>query len=367
MTQQPLNDHLDQLGAGLASAERRAERRRRRAIGGGAAGTFAAAVALGALVAVPGGARLDPVERARAALAADGAILHWEMATDQIVPGSRLNGKPNPNPPAIALWTATSGADRWRMRQPANGLPRFCGLSVLVSPQGLPTRSAKPQQTTELVSPTEYSFSPDRRSSYSPFSKAMVVVQIDQASRSSEPPGPGLLNSSLGAADPRDPVQAIRQALERGLLRDAGLTSYRGRQVRKLVGRVEQQMSASSRKRKLARGEIIRPNELTYYVDSATYAPVELQTRRYSVWSRAGGYRHYKWVTNIERFTAFERLADTPENRRLLDIQPPPGTVVETVSGDGTRVLRGPQGRLGPAATKAALDRCYAANPSAKP
>ena len=347
----PLDQHLDVLGTQLDGAVVRAERRRGRMRNGLAAAAVVVAVGLGALVALPGGERLDPVDRARAALAEDGGILHWVSAFQFIGPNETEQPFDRARPHGgMEVWTATTGDDRWRMRTPDASGVRSCGTALF---QGLSRR----RSVVALVAPTESAFGPTTASNYSPWSRAMVVQELSEKYEDRRV-GPPLMQPALRDRDPRDLVREIRAALERGQLSDRGVVERRGQTVRKLVGTAPQQLP--KRPNSDTATQIANPNQLTYFVDAETFAPVELRVRRYTVWSRAGGYKHWKWVTNIDHFLRFERLDDTPANRALLEIDAPAGTKVIRlpVNGDPRGV---PASLRGFRQDRAAIRRCEAA------
>lgn len=347
-----LDEHLDVLGVQLDGAVVRAERRRGRVRSGLAAAAVVVAVGLGALVALPGGERLDPVDRARAALADDGGILHWLVAFDFVGPNQAEEDFDRSNPPTgMEIWTATRGEDRWRMRTPDRSGVQSCGGALFQAAGG------RRAPMLSVVSPTESAHAPNEMSHYSPWSRALVVQELG-AELESRLSGPPMLPSSLGGEDPRDVVQAIRAALERGDLTDRGVVERYGRSVRRLVGTVPQQLPKRPNSQTATR--IANPEQLTYYVDAETFAPVELRVRRYTVWSRAGGYEHWKWVTHVTHFLRFERLEDTPANRALLAIDAPPGTAIVRVPAVG--VPRNVPRRLrGVGQDRAGVKRCKAA------
>lgn len=348
MTQ--LDDHLDGLAEALVAAQGRADARRRRLLR--ASGTGLAALAItGAFVAVPGGSRLDPVERARAAVAPGGGVLHWVVASIHLGPeGGKFSREPA-DPPETEVWSAASGQPGWRMLQPVDGRPRYCGVQVMVVGD---VRKDNPIHGPALIEPEQYAVSRRGTQLYSSYSRAMVVSERPVDVPAGTADGPGMGAGTLPGGDPRDPVLSIRRAFERGALRDAGELVEGGRRLRKLIGEADPTRPA--------KGYRPRPDQLTYLVDATTSEPVELRTRRWGVWSRAGGYRHMKWTTSIERFSKFERLADTPEHRKLLQIQPPPGTKIVRIKRDEDPRRHLPFLRaVRQTATKAAVERCEAA------
>ncbi len=234
MTHDPLDAHLDALGDALGRGVARAERRRRRTLrAAGASGTLVA-VGLGALVLLPGGRELDPVAQARAAVAERGSgVLHYIARQEfRLPPGS--NQPQQEDFPAMEVWTTTVGEDHYRVRSPADGRARYCGIVTFMPSRpssGLARRLTGPM----LTSPMDTAKNGHTTTTYSSWSRAAVVrVEPRQA-----PAGMSSFTATpaFGNADPRDPVRAIRSALRTGALRDGGTVTVDGRVVRKLVGR----------------------------------------------------------------------------------------------------------------------------------
>lgn len=352
MTEPTLDDHLAVLGDRLEQSRARAERRRRQLLAGAGIAVATVAVSLGALVAVPGGRQLDPVAEARAALETDGGLLHYVLFRQSLPPeGSKLP-PPDSDAPGIAVWTATTGPERYRIQTPA----MYCSQIITMTGDSLRKRLTQRLTGVPLVAPTEHAATPDgTATTYSPFSKAIIVIERKATPAPTAAPAAGglLFGTIPETGDPRDPVRVIREALGAGRLRDDGIVADGGRRLRRLVGEVP-----ATPKRET------RPTQLTYLVDADSFVPVELRSRRWATWSRAGGRNHDKWMTDIARFEDFERLPDTPANRALLKIEPPPGT---------TRIRIDARNRISPSPLperlrlgsrdRAAVDRCEAATP----
>lgn len=338
MTDQ-LHDHLDLLGDELRRGVARAERRRRRALRSATAATALAAVGLGALVAVPGGRTLDPVEAAQAAVA-EGGILHYVLRTEFLGPGDQ---RPQAQVvrlkrPGAEVWVDASVPARFRVRE--QGAPTSCGV---LSFGRLPGRGG-PLTGPMLTAPMESARDGRTQVIYSRFSRAAVVQTL--------PPRRGGQRDSATrldfGSDPTDPVRAIREALSSGQLRDAGTINLGGRRVRQLVGEAgptpDEARSLRARpyperrdwrRRQQRTGQPMVPTRYRYLVDASTAVPVELRAERYVVWSRAGGYDHWKWTGDIQRFSSFVRLPDTPEHRSLLTVNFPAGTTIFRSSPTG--------------------------------
>ncbi|MEH3054401.1 MAG: hypothetical protein PGN13_10415 [Patulibacter minatonensis] len=372
----PLAMHLDALADGLADATARSERRRRRGFLGAGVGAMAIAAGLGALVILPGAAKLDPVAEARAALegADESGVLHYVVATEQLgledFPGSAGSR----TIPPMEVWTATSGGEAWRMRFPADGRPARCEVEQYGTVRGRPIGP-------ELVTPIERAQDETTSTAYSPFSRTVVTVprpHVDGRHR----PSPLTVTPVFGRADARDPVAMVRAALRDGDLHDAGPTVIEGRQVRKLVGRIDEASEAERRQREADQtrdaadekaGRLLdvaeqtkqaswaikaRPTTLTYFVDARSYAPVQLRVVRYAVWVDARGKDHWRAIESRDHYSVYERLPDTPPNAQLLTIRPPAGTRVvhETQTPANTGIRPAAKG-----ADEAADARCRAA------
>jgi hypothetical protein len=121
-------------------------------------------------------------------------------------------------------------------------------------------------------------------------------------------PQRGTRNPDFPEIDPsEDPAAALSEFQREGILRLAGSEEFEGRKVYRLVG------DAPHR-----RG--IRVNRLVYLVDAKTYYPVLLKW----VFARHDPAR----VRFTSRFTTYERLPATAQNRRLLKMDPHPGATV---------------------------------------
>ena len=118
----------------------------------------------------------------------------------------------------------------------------------------------------------------------------------------------GAGNSGFPEIDPsEDPSAALRELQREGRLRLVGSEQFEGRKVYRLVGDVAHQ-----------RG--IRVNRLVYLVDAKTYYPVLWEW----VFANHGPAR----VRATARFTTYERLPATADNRKLLKMGPHPGAKV---------------------------------------
>ena len=115
-------------------------------------------------------------------------------------------------------------------------------------------------------------------------------------------------SSGFPEIDPsEDPSAALRELQRDGRLRLVGSEEFEGRKVYRLLG------DAPHR-----RG--IRVNRLVYLVDAKTYYPVLWEW----IFAKDGPAR----VRAKARFTTYERLPATAENRKLLKMDPHPGATV---------------------------------------
>lgn len=346
-----LDRHLDTLGEQLAARTARGDRRRRRTLVG--AGLGAVALATGFAAATLSGdglSRLDPVAEARAAFEPDGSILHFAVL---LLDG----GSPGAAPPvtrgeltwAYQGWSATSGPGRWRVVQPGGG-----ACSSMTGLMTADRRAAGPL----LVAPTETAVAGQRFSIYSRWSQVMVV---DTAHNRGERPAPWPLTEALGAVpnteDARNPAAVLRDWLARSKLRDDGALTVDGKPARRLVGTFDDR-TERQRKRQAARGDRYEPAQYSYYVDADSFLPIELRVRRF-VTVRRDGKSTYRWASWVMRFPVFEFLPNTAANRRLLDIDPAPGTRVVTLPLTDAEQRR--EYRRGERASKQARKRCRAA------
>jgi hypothetical protein len=334
----PVDAHLDALGGELDRGVVRAERTRRQRFRAAGASSALVAIGLGALVALPGGRELDPVAEARAAVASGGGILHYVVRREFPPPaGSRLHRWKDA--PAMEVWTATEGDDHYRVRMPSDGRPRFCGWQMFsaMEKRGGRNRMMGPA----LTEPMDTAQEGRTQTIYSSFSRAAVIRELPVAAREDHGTAGQLVTPGFGTDDPRDPVRAIRSALQSGALHDGGTTTIDGRVTRILIGQagpsiVEAKRLARApyairgrwRKAQINAGRPLAPTRYTYFVDAETFVPVQLSTHRLNAWSHAGGRAHWKWQQEISRFERFERLEDAPENRALLRLDLPAGTTI---------------------------------------
>jgi hypothetical protein len=257
-----LDHYLDGFGEDLARAGRTRRRRRRRAR---VALALPAAAALAVAVAVlPSANGVNALAEAREALAPTNEIVHMKVQTKV---GKAGYG------PTTEQWYGGDPA-RWRMVQ---------GLVPARPPRarpGTPTPGALP----EMI------YSNDRMRLYD---KRRDVVTILSNLRLLKPMGPSVLGG--------DPSTDLRAMLAKGDVRDDGVVTVDGRQVRRLVSE---------------RNDAGPLRRLVYYMDPQTFAP--LGGRMYF-----GDRRRPAFVFEV---TEYERLPLNEETEQLLKFDKTPDT-----------------------------------------
>lgn len=277
-----LDRYLDDFGATLARAAAptapRPRPRLRLALLGGASLATAAAVAVLALLVLPAAdERLDPVAQARAALAAPaGELIHTVTAMSY----HRQDGRGRVLPARERDLLRT---EQWATGEPARW------------------RTV----TTSAADRSESAFAGGVLRSYDRRRNRLTLIRgMREVPRTVLMPGAAQLGG--------DPVLELRRLLADGDLRDMGVTTVDGREVRRLTG--EQRVRAGRR------AVVIRTE---YLVDPETSAPIRLRIAS----GRPGGEPHGFTET---RFTTYERLPLTAESARLLRIATKPDPKVIT-------------------------------------
>jgi hypothetical protein len=253
-----LERYMDDFGDDLARAGRARTRRRRRAR---LALALPGAAALAAGVAVlPSANGVDAVAEAREALAPANEIVHMKVQT-------RVGG--NGIGPSAEQWYGGDPA-RWRIVQSL----------VPGAPAGWRGAHAMP----EMV------YSNDRMRLYD---KRRDVVTIFSGMQLLQPMGPSVLGG--------DPSTDVRAMLAAGDVRDDGVVTVDGRQVRRLVSEQE---------------DAGPPRRLVYYMDPLTFAPL-------------GGRMYFgkrRGPAIVFTVTEYERLPLNDETARLLKFDKTPDT-----------------------------------------
>jgi hypothetical protein len=251
-----LDRYMDDFGRELSRARPRRAR---------APLAVAAVAALGAAVAFfpSGNGGVDAVAQAREALAPTGEIVH-------MVVSMRIGGRAMG--PSTEQWYAADPV-RWRT------------VSKIV-PAGAGGRPPKQFAWLELA------FHHGRVRVYD---AQRDVVNIWPDGRASRGLSPGILGG--------DPATDLREMLAAGDVRDDGVVTVDGRQVRRLVA--EPKSSGP-------------PRRLVYYMDPQTFAPIGGRTY-YLFKARRMAPLEFK----VERY---ERLPITPQNEQLLRFDKTPKT-----------------------------------------
>jgi hypothetical protein len=245
-----LDRYLDDFGHDLtraAGTQRRRGRNRRLVLIPGAAALGLAAAAL-----IPGlGGDSDTLAKARAALAPKGEIVH--MAMHYELPGNRDN---------------RPGIDQWYVDKP------LAWRSVMQTGRG--KRSV------------EVAVSGDRLHIHASDRDVVTIYRGYRTPLSAPGIGGG------------DPVEQVREMLAKGDVRDDGIVTEDGRQVRRLVGEHKG-------------GKALRPRTI-YLMDPQTFAPLAI---RYEIAPRKGSTRLLMSV----KIDKYERLPVNAETSKLLRIQ----------------------------------------------
>jgi hypothetical protein len=241
----------------------------------------AAAVVVAALTIGIGGERAGVVEEARAAVAADGAIVYTVTRTTfhnpdgSLVPAQMQGGRQQSLGiiGSIERWSAES-PERWR--------------SVM---HVLPYRGSRGGTST------------------SAYADGVVRTRLSWEERIRTFRVPIRLRPPVGAptgaallAGVDDPLQTVRMMLDEGEVRRGGETTRAGGRILRLVA------DAPARPH-------IASERTVYLIDAETYAPVEVERRSFR--RDHGHLRPAGPIVRI-RFERYERLPMTPENEQLL-------------------------------------------------
>ncbi len=269
-----LDAFMDDFGRDLQRAAARPPRRtRRRLLVAVPAATGLAAVGV---VLLPRGDGIDAIAEARQALAPGNEIVH--MVIEFKPPAGR---GPRVTMPKTEQWFAT-GPDRWRTR-------------TQLGTQG--------NQFEQIVSNHRVRL----------YDKRKDVVRIFTGVKMISAAGPGLTGG--------DPATELRRELAAGDVRDDGVVTHEGRQVRRLV-----------RDKKIGRSNTQR---FVYYMDPKTFAPL-------------GGRMYFDFASNrriVAEFTisGYERIPLNEQTKKLLTFAKTPDT--KYVWRDFTRRARSSSAR----------------------
>ncbi len=243
-----LDAYMDDFGRDL---KRTTPRRRRRPL---LALPAVAAAAVGVAL-LPSGHSIDAIAAARAALSPSGEIVHMKV---QIIARKGLV-----TGPPTEQWYAAD-PDRWRVDF------------------GIPARPGVAAGTDEM----QVAYTPNRMRQYSTKTdKAMIFTGVG-----SDAPAPGLAGG--------DPSTTLRDQLAKGDVRDDGVVTVDGKQVRRLVS--TSKMGSFNRR-------------LVYYMDPTTFVPL-------------GGHMTFQGLKGAHfqtdfKITGYERIPLNDETAKLLQIQ----------------------------------------------
>ncbi|MDO9354931.1 MAG: hypothetical protein Q7T55_14635 [Solirubrobacteraceae bacterium] len=252
---------------------------------------------------------LDPVAEARAALGERGEIVHYVTRTEREDRGFR------PTEPSLCealereVWQAATDGPRWRTVQP--GMDRKCGVMSRGDGTQLRGEEQFARTATESV---EY---------YPELGRAFVTTGLPST-------GPSSYGGLPMIAAPEryqgaDLVSTLRRMLRDGYLRTAGYENRRGgRAAFRLIGETRTTTGSGAKK-------ITTTTRLKYLVDPSTFAPIELESSSDSPFLRTRDGGKVESVSTTT-FLTYETLPGTPENEKLLEIQPKGPFTTETTT-----------------------------------
>lgn len=290
------NRYLDDFGAQLGRAATHRPKRRRTVLATSTVVATIASVAIVVTALSPSTGPVGVLERASAALADRGHVLHYVVRPSTVAPTGSIN---RPTVPAqcesrdpIRVWQTTT-PDRWRVALPAQPTGGRCDTIV------------DGRRMRVIRGPQEMSWNAGTTTRWVPALRALDIVRGYPA-KSSVGDIP-LGDPSLGTGDP---VHVLRRMLADGQLTDRGEETLNGRAVRVLTGRRENRNTSF----KLV-------TTVTYAVDATSAEPVRAITNR-QITPTPGSNAPAPPNTAAQQldFTTFQRLPATPANTRLLDI-----------------------------------------------
>lgn len=277
-----MNDDLDRFVRALGDELGRAEKRsastpriftgRRLAI----VGVVLTLVVAGAVVALPGtdrgGSTASAVERAKAALSTENAIVHFETVT-------RSSSDADPYELRSRVWMAPDAV-------------RFTDDSGTTTGE---------DEIAVRWYPLEPSTDGKMRARFESFDRERNVLSYYWTR---------LPRNSM--AFDLDPAAPIRRLLASGEVKDEGVVTLNGREARKLVSRTEATPPTQTGPNSGIAGQ--QAAVIEYYVDAKTFEPI--RTR-----NSVGDPAHNEWV--VSDFGRIERLPLSAETRKLLKIDAP--------------------------------------------
>ena len=259
-----LDTYMDDFGRDLARATRK--RPRRRLV---VAIPTAVGLATVGVIAIPRGHGIDAIAEARQALAPANEIVHMKITF-------KLPGRAR---------MIAGGTEQWYAADP----PRWKTRSIMPSPKG---------RATKLGGMVERVYSGDRMRIYlAKRDVAYINRGVKVAVKPVGAPGPGVAGG--------DPATELRKQLDAGDLRDDGVVTHDGKQVRRLV-----------REQKIGKRNV---QQFVYYMDPQTFAPL-------------GGVMRF-FLNGNRRASSFEfvisdyqRIPLNAESERLLKLTKTPDT-----------------------------------------
>lgn len=204
------------------------------------------------LAGIGGGAHLDVVAQARAALAPDGQIVY--LVTTMHI-GGPPQSEPLPPPATTEQWS-TAAPPRWRIAE------------TVPDPSKTPDTISGPHGA--IVGPEQSSYANGTEEDY-----AQRLNTLDVTTGFSHDGPPAQVPGPLGS----DPLFQARSMLDAGLLHDAGNAVVNGKTVRRLVGEEPRPRAVPGRSGWRPPYDPAWP--VTYDVNPDTFAPVQvtIQTR----------------------------------------------------------------------------------------
>jgi hypothetical protein len=276
---------LQDFGARLdAAAAHVGEPRRHRRM---AAGALALAGASGGTLALTlgGGAGLDVVARAQAALLPDGQIVHLVTTSQYVLAGG---SNPTVGTPWVSEQWSTSNPTRWHV-----------ATAVPAAPYTTPDGSAVSAGARLVSGALQFSYASGTAETYFQQGNVLEISSgLSDDSAAARRGESGLLGLQ--------PVEQVRSMLMSGELRDAGSGTADGRVVDRLTG---EQPDGTA---------------VEYDVDPSTYAPVRVVAQLPTSAADAGGN-----PTEVVDVNRYEEIPLSDAAAPLLSIQPPAGATVQ--------------------------------------